>query len=398
VLDALEKMHREEALWAHVAALVGPAPSLAPEVSAYLREQWLEPAPGSASAPDTASIAKMLLPQQSLSQLPQLQQQLPPPPMQLSAQGRAMVGWLFDSLAVTTGKREDSEPFLTPESLAFLWSIQPSHYTWFNAALSVLERRVGGRDSAEMQRWSDRLTQRRKAAAAAAAENSAVRQTVLTLPGDGPFNRAPPSSISSRGSAHTVLPPPPPPAAALPVLQLLRPFWIDMQNLSCTVPPSRFRDDAPVLWRQLQGPGSNSNNSSGNNSAQQTQPQTVLQHRRDIRALQRQWFQRYYSDFWLAFYRTNFPPRPSPPASASAAASSIAETAATGGGRCTRARFEALVALQAQVRPLDTTRWMEACRQVLQGEREHPLAGLLRAHDQGRRQGFRGTVPVPDIA
>jgi len=176
--------------------------------------------------------------------------------LRLFPAGRAHVDWLFDSLAVA------------PRVPGFL-----------SASMEVegLERRMGGRDLAELRHWTERLEARMGNRAASPNE---VSTPLLVLPGEGRM-----SASLLRAAVH----PPLPSSSSL----YLAPAASIFTGPEVALIPA-WRSEESLLLHPI---------------STQTANQLPLP-RQQNRDLQGRYFQRYCCGYWRAFFRATPPPSP----------------------------------------------------------------------------------------
>lgn len=243
---------------------------------------------------------------------------------------------------------------LSADEVAWACMLQPQRHEFLSAALSVIERRVGGSDAAKEH----------------IRQNMRFSTTIqpIALPNADFFTQQQQQSAARRihsaladsepGAADT------PNGASLLLQHAAEPNWASMHaepSLSPLVVPSADpRTGAGV-----------------------------------VDPLQRRLFDQYYTLYWRAFYDARF----SQPDAAAAAAAVSSQTGAAptpavqvppSVALCTLDRFESMVSRRLALSPRATESWLRAVSEVLQGQHEHPTQALVDAHDQGRRQGFRG--------
>ena len=219
-----------------------------------------------------------------------------------------------------------SKGHLSPEELAWITSIHPRQHVRLNAALGVIERRVGG-DQENLEHIRANMHMQR-------LSPDVVR--AVQWPSDAFF-----SCFTSSSDALRL-------TRIAPHL-LLQPNWGAL-SLQPAVP----RQGVPLATRTSE----------------------------PVAALQRDLFQRYFALHAQSFHRAYFPPLTSTTAAAGPSSPSA-------DGYCTRDRFESYIARELLLRPALTASWLGAAVLVLEGAHAHPTLELLRAHQQGR-QGYKG--------
>ena len=240
---------------------------------------------------------------------------------------------------------------LSADEVAWACMLLPHRHAFLGTALSVIERRVGGSESNKEQ----------------IRRNMSLSTSVqpLALPGADFFT--PQQQLAAAQRIQSVLAASEPGATATPDAAFLLqqrasvPRWEDMRA-DPTLPPIVVRSANPQTGAGVVDP------------------------------LQRQLFDQYYTLYWRAFYDARFaqPTAAAVDAPATAAASTAAAVQPSSPALCTLERFESLVARRLALSPFATECWLRAISEVLQGEHAHPTQTLIEAHDQGRRQGFRG--------
>ncbi len=317
--------------------------------------------------PKSAADGKPAPTKQQPSKPQQHQQQ---PPLQLSPAASAFSSWLFSSLDST------HKGYLSPEEVGFALSLFPQRHVLFNAALATVERRVGGENEKEREEWREKMGLRGDANVLLPSIPSLP---MLRLPGSredflgvarsspassrrsffssfSSFSSSSATAAAAAAAAAVSFPSPPPPAVVTASLRFSSPLWNRM------------------------------------GSEHYITPARIVQESSAVEPMQRQVFEKYYSVYWNAFYIARFSSSSSSPPLAAGKENAATLLDPSSLRACTPAQFDSLLLEQFSHRPLQGMRWAQACIDVLTGAKQHPLAVLMKEHDEGRRQGYKGRM------